>query len=99
VIEACARTGYKRIYVSEPWINTEICGVAVLGRFMVRRTTSLAELEKMLRRDKHAFWTLKLRSQMKKHVVSVIGDGLYHRLWCRLTGYNEFEGTRQQSTS
>jgi len=98
VIEACGSAGYKRVYVSEPWINMEICGVAVLGRFMVRRTTSLAELDKMVRRDKHALWTLKMRSQIKKHVVSVLGDGLYHRLWCRLTGYNEFEEARQQST-
>jgi len=97
VIEACGRAGYRRVYVSEPWINTEIYGVAVLGRFMVRRTTSLAELGKMVQRDKHALWSMKVRSQVKKNVVKVIGDGLYHRLWCRLTGYNEFEEARQQS--
>jgi peptidoglycan/xylan/chitin deacetylase (PgdA/CDA1 family) len=98
VLEACGRAGYKRVYVSEPWINAEICGVSVLGRFMVRRTTSMAELGKMVRGDKQALWNLKMRSQVKKHVVKVIGDGLYHRLWCRLTGYNEFEEARQQST-
>ncbi len=98
VIEACGRAGYKRVYVSDPWINDEISGVVVLGRFMVRRTTSLAELRKMVQRDKHALWTMKMRSQVKKNIVRVLGDGLYHRLWCRLTGYNEFEEARQQST-
>jgi len=98
VIEACGRAGYKRVYVSDPWVDTEICGVAVLGRFMVRRTTSLEELRKMVQRDKHALRALKMRSQVKKNIVKVIGDGLYHRLWCRLTGYNEFEEARQQST-
>jgi len=39
-----------------------------------------------------------MRSRVKKRVVRVIGDSLYHRLWCRLTGYNEFEEARQQST-
>ncbi|HKV91079.1 MAG TPA: polysaccharide deacetylase family protein [Candidatus Angelobacter sp.] len=96
VIAACARAGYKRVYVSDPWIATEISGVKVIGRFMVRRTTTLTELKKMVRRDRGALWTLKMRAQLKRHVVSVVGDGLYHRLWCRLTGYNEFEAARQQ---
>lgn len=96
VIEACARAGYKRVYVSDPWIATEISGVKVIGRFMVRRTTTLAELEKMVQRDSGALWMLKMRSQLKRRIVSIVGDGLYHRLWCRLTGYNEFEAARQQ---
>src|SRR5215470_15542963 len=48
VIEACAHAGYKRVYISEPWINTEMFGVKVIGRFMVRRSTTLAELKKMV---------------------------------------------------
>jgi hypothetical protein len=63
---------------------------------MVRRTTTLAELEKMVQRDSGALWMLKMRSQLKRRIVSIVGDGLYHRLWCRLTGYNEFEAARQQ---
>ncbi|HZS28389.1 MAG TPA: polysaccharide deacetylase family protein [Candidatus Angelobacter sp.] len=96
VIEACARAGYKRVYVSDPWIATEIAGVKVIGRFMVRRTTTLAELKKMVQRDRGALWALKMRTQLKRQVVSVVGDDLYHRLWCKLTGYNEFEAARQQ---
>lgn len=96
VIEACARAGYKRVYVSDPWIATVISGVQVIGRFMVRRTTTLAELKKMVQRDRSALWALIMRAQLKRRVVSVVGDGLYHRLWCKLTGYNEFEAARQQ---
>lgn len=96
VIEACARAGYKRVYVSDPWIATEISEVQVIGRFMVRRTTTLAELKKMVHRDRGALWALKMRAQLKRQVVSLVGDGLYHRLWCKLTGYNEFEAARQQ---
>ncbi|MGC2697708.1 MAG: polysaccharide deacetylase family protein [Candidatus Angelobacter sp.] len=99
VLTACARAGYRRVYVSEPWIAAEMCGVEVVGRFMVRRTTTLAELKKMLQRDGRALWTLKMRSQLKQGVVSLVGDGLYHRVWCRLTGYNEFEARRQDDYS
>ncbi|HET9364052.1 MAG TPA: polysaccharide deacetylase family protein, partial [Candidatus Angelobacter sp.] len=96
VIEACARAGYKRVYVSDPWISTEIAGIQVIGRFMVRRTTTQAELKKMVQRDRGALWALKMRAQLKRQVVSLMGDGLYHRLWCKFTGYNEFEAARQQ---
>jgi peptidoglycan/xylan/chitin deacetylase (PgdA/CDA1 family) len=96
VIEACARAGYKRVYVSDPWVATEIASVKVIGRFMVRRTTGLAELKKMIQRDRRMLWTMKMRSQLKKGVVGLVGDERYHRLWCTLTGYNEFEAARQQ---
>jgi len=64
VIGACARAGYKRVYVSDPWIATEMSGVQVIGRFMVRRTTGLPELKKMIQRDRRVLWTMKMRSQV-----------------------------------
>ncbi len=96
VIEACAGAGYKRVYVSDPGIASEIAGVKVIGRFMVRRTTTLAELKKIVQKNKQAFLTMKMRSQLKHCIVSIVGDGLYHRLWCALTRYNQFEAARQQ---
>ena len=98
VIEACALAGYRRVYVSDPWVLTSMSGLEVIGRFMVRRTTTLAELQKMAEHDRHALWKLRMRSQLKQGIVGLMGDGLYHRLWCRLTGYNEFEAARQQDT-
>jgi peptidoglycan/xylan/chitin deacetylase (PgdA/CDA1 family) len=98
VIKACADAGYKRVYVSDPWIATAMCGVEVIGRFMVRRTTSNAELQKMVEKDRGALWKMKVRSQVRQGIVGLMGDDLYHRLWCRLTGYNEFEAARQQET-
>jgi peptidoglycan/xylan/chitin deacetylase (PgdA/CDA1 family) len=95
VIDACAHAGYKRIFVSEPWIDAEVSGVKVIGRFMVRRTTTVAEFEKMVRRDSWALRRMKTRAALRRSVVGVVGDGLYHRLWCKLTGYNEFEAARQ----
>jgi hypothetical protein len=88
--------GYRRVYVSDPWIEAEISGTEVIGRFMVRRRTTIAELRKIVAKDHNTLRKLRLRSQLREGLVGVLGDGLYHRLWCRLTGYNDFEATRQQ---
>ena len=98
VIEACATAGYKRVFVSDPWVKTVISGVEVIGRFMVRRTTTNVELEKMAMQNRGALLKMKMRAQIKQGIVGLMGDDLYHRLWCRLTGYNEFEAARQQET-
>lgn len=95
VIAACAAAGYKRVYVSDPWITTVMSGIDVIGRFMVRRTTTNTELQKMVQKDRSSLWKMRMRSQVRQGIVGVMGDDLYHRLWCRLTGYNEFEAARQ----
>jgi peptidoglycan/xylan/chitin deacetylase (PgdA/CDA1 family) len=97
VLHACAAAGYRRVYVSDPWVEAEIGGVEVIGRFMVRRTTTITELERIVSRDRSALRKLRLRSQLREGLVGVLGDNLYHRLWCRLTGYNDFEAARQQN--
>jgi peptidoglycan/xylan/chitin deacetylase (PgdA/CDA1 family) len=97
VIEACAAAGYKRVYVSEPWIATGIAGLEVIGRFMVRRTTTIAELQKMVQKEPLALWNLRMRSQLKQGIVGLGGGRFYHNIWCRLTCYNEFEAARREA--
>lgn len=96
VLQACAAAGYRRVYVSDPWVETEIGGMKIVGRFMVRRTTMIAELEKIVAKDPATLRKLRLRSQVREGLVGMLGDSLYHWLWCRLTGYNDFEAARQQ---
>ena len=96
VLRACADAGYRNVYVSEPWMAAEMFGVNVLGRFMVRRNTSPQQLERIVRGDRATLRKMKMKSQIRKGIVSLVGDDRYHRLWCRLTGYNEFEQARQQ---
>ena len=98
VLRACAACGYKRVYISQPWIVALDSGVSVIGRFMVRRTTTLAELKNMIEMDRRTLHRLKVRSQVRSALVSVLGDDRYHRLWRRLTGYNEFEEARRQQS-
>jgi peptidoglycan/xylan/chitin deacetylase (PgdA/CDA1 family) len=99
VVEACAVAGYQKLYISDPWIQKTISGVQVVGRLMVRRKTTLAELTRIICRDQRTLWTLRLRSVMKRRLVGAIGDGTYHRLWCRLSGYVDFEQARQKRYS
>jgi peptidoglycan/xylan/chitin deacetylase (PgdA/CDA1 family) len=99
VVEASAVAGYLQLYVSDPWLAAQMSGVRILGRFMVRRTTTLAELTRILQRDPRTLWNLKMRSEIKQRLVDLIGDGRYHRWWCRLTGYAEFEEARQNTYS
>ena len=96
VVRACADTGYRRVYVSEPWLAQEMFGIEVIGRFMVRKGARLEQLEKIIRRDRATLRAMKMRSQIRKGIVSLLGDDRYHRLWCWVTGYNEFEEARQQ---
>ena len=95
VVAACAAAGYRRVYVSDPWVDAEIDGVKVIGRFMVRRNTTLHELEKIVEQDQAVLQKLRIRSHIRQGFVGLLGDSLYHRLWCRLTGYNDFEAARQ----
>jgi peptidoglycan/xylan/chitin deacetylase (PgdA/CDA1 family) len=69
VVQACAAAGYRRVYVSEPWVEIEIGGVDVIGRFMVRRTTTIEDLGKIVERDRDALQKLKLRSQLRQRLV------------------------------
>jgi peptidoglycan/xylan/chitin deacetylase (PgdA/CDA1 family) len=96
VIEACAYAGYKRVYLSDPWIAAEMHGIELIGRFMVRRSTTVHALKKIIERNRRALWAMKTRSQIRQGIVGILGDGLYHRLWCALTGSNEFEAGRQR---
>jgi peptidoglycan/xylan/chitin deacetylase (PgdA/CDA1 family) len=96
VIKACADAGYRRVYVSDPWVAENMFGIQVIGRFMVRRSTTATELLKVIQQDGYALGKMRMRSQVKQAIVGLVGDGLYHRVWCRLTGYNEFEASRQQ---
>ncbi|HEY6305882.1 MAG TPA: polysaccharide deacetylase family protein [Candidatus Angelobacter sp.] len=97
VATACAAASYRRLYVSEPWILVETSGLQVVGRFMVRRTTTVPELKRILAKDPSMLWRLRMRSRLKKRVADMIGDGVYHRLWCRLSGYTEFEEARRNT--
>jgi len=88
VLEACARVGYKRVFTSDPWIKPHIReGVSLVGRLVVDRTLSDRGVQLLLQEDPGAILCLRLRHSAKKSIKRVLGDRLYHRIWCRLSGW------------
>jgi hypothetical protein len=88
VLEACARAGYTRVFTSDPLIRLQVReGVSLVGRLVVDRTLSDRELQLLLQEDPRAILRLRLSRSMKKRIKSVLGDRLYHRIWCRLSGW------------
>jgi peptidoglycan/xylan/chitin deacetylase (PgdA/CDA1 family) len=94
VLNECARAGYSTVYTSDPWDATHPSGVRICGRTMVTRSMNTQYLESIL----HASHTRRaanvLRHTLKRCVRGAIGDSLYHRLWCHLSGYDEQEAGR-----
>jgi len=98
VLEACARAGYRRVYISEPWVRTAASmGVEVVGRFMVLSAMGADELERTLNARGAAVLLARARYRFKQQVKSLIGPKLYHRLWLALSGYNRFAVDSQRT--
>lgn len=90
VLEHCARAGYQRVYSSQPWRTpTRRKGVEVLGRMMVQRTADAETLRHLFTLRGRVLYLLRAREGMKQAVRGVLGDRIYHSLWCRLFAERE----------
>jgi peptidoglycan/xylan/chitin deacetylase (PgdA/CDA1 family) len=98
VIKACAQAGYRRVYLSDPWVryNSEPA-IEVVGRLMVRSTRSSQELEKALKARGFSVTAARARYRAKEAIKSFMGHSLYHRLWLALSGYNRFANQTQRT--
>jgi peptidoglycan/xylan/chitin deacetylase (PgdA/CDA1 family) len=96
VIEECARAGYSKVYTSDPWDREHRSGVRICGRTMVTRSMDAKDLQAILQSSYKMQAVNRLRHGLKQCVRGALGDSLYHRLWCHLSGYDEQE-TRQAS--
>ena len=98
VLEACARAGYRRVYLSDPWARSKAqTGVEVVGRLMVRSATSTHELQKALNARGAGVLAARTRYRVKEAIKSALGHKLYHRLWLALSGYNQFASDTQRT--
>ena len=98
VLEACARAGYRRVYLSDPWARSNArTGVEVVGRLMVRSTMSSLELEKALNARGAKVLAARARYRVKEGIKGALGHKLYHRLWLALSGYNQFAEDNQRT--
>jgi len=85
VVSAVRAAGYSRIYTSDFWRKpAESDGIMILGRLMVRNTTTTSQLEQWLSTDVSSLRMLRAKGHVKDAVRAVLGDQTYHRLWCWL---------------
>jgi peptidoglycan/xylan/chitin deacetylase (PgdA/CDA1 family) len=81
VAAACAGAGYTHLYISNAWHRASVNGVAVVGRYMVRRTTREGDLERLSRSEHRCISGPRVRQEVTNGVRRMLGDRLYHRLW------------------
>lgn len=86
VLEACAQTGYKHVYISDPWVKKKGNCVNIIGRLMVRNDITLNRLESVLTGRSTALALLKAKYRIKEAFRLIVGDQIYYRLWRRLAG-------------
>lgn len=82
VLEVCAYAGYRRVYVSAPWVGpVERKGVTLRGRLMVRRTMKTEQLSRLLYMDRWSLLRMRGEHVVTDTVRYLIGDHLYLYLW------------------
>jgi peptidoglycan/xylan/chitin deacetylase (PgdA/CDA1 family) len=85
VLKACAAAGYAEVFTSEPITNVrEECGARVMGRYNVVNTLSGEGLLRLLDPSSGMLQKEQRRAAAKRFVQSLMGDGLYLRLWSLL---------------
>jgi|SRR5215475_520320 len=92
VVEACSRAGYRRVYTSDPAPPLLQSGVDVLGRFVVRRSTSLAQLRRVLTEDGRELAWLRRRQRYTLLVRASLGERAYFALWSILRARKSSSG-------
>jgi peptidoglycan/xylan/chitin deacetylase (PgdA/CDA1 family) len=85
VLQRAAEAGYLHFYLSDPWHKAKRkAGVNVFGRLMIRNTMALSQFEHWLDLDAGDLGWRRLEGRMKNAVRAMLGDELYHRVWCAL---------------
>ncbi len=94
VLRACAEAGYRSLYTSNPWLRSrEREGIELRGRLTVQRHLSVERLARWLAEDGRIFSFSRVQYCAKELLRGIVGDRFYHRLWCRLAGWERPEET------
>ena len=88
VLAACARNGYRRVFTSDPWTESErLSEIDIFGRWMVTRQMSEIQLGNMVEGEGLGFQHAKYL--LKETAKKVLGDRAYQSLWRSLSRKNE----------
>lgn len=83
MVEACRNSGYRRVFVSDPFLKKMhySSGLDMEGRLMVRNSMDAATLRGWLMGRNRRFGRAWIRSRATAGLRAVIGDNMYSRLW------------------
>jgi peptidoglycan/xylan/chitin deacetylase (PgdA/CDA1 family) len=98
VLAACAEAGYQRVYISNPWLRPSWTrNVLVIGRLMIRNSTTTERLEALLATEKRALSLPRVAYQARRVARATLGLTLYHGLWSLLASASRrpVDGNRQ----
>jgi peptidoglycan/xylan/chitin deacetylase (PgdA/CDA1 family) len=100
VLEACSVAGYKRVYTSDLSSATRHSEkVEVLGRFMVRRSTTAHDIECVVLAKRNSLLILRAAHGCKRLVRLVMGESVYHHLWGILASRKSLDEVRGEYES
>lgn len=83
VLSACEAAGYTQIYTSEPKAESLPLG-ATVGRLNIRGDMQLEWISNLFQPDSSALNSLGRRYRMKAAAKTLLGDGVYEKLWALL---------------
>lgn len=90
VARACAAVGYKRIFVSNPWIvNKDVFGMQFQGRWMITGQHDTQSLAKCLKGTAKELGMLRARYETKEIVKALLQDKIYQAVWRRVARKRE----------
>lgn len=90
LLKACAAAGYRRVYLSNPWMPPQQReGVELIGRYMVQRSLKPRQLRRLLAGDPAYLFLLRSQYRFKETLRSYIGHAAYHKLWMFLAGTDD----------
>jgi peptidoglycan/xylan/chitin deacetylase (PgdA/CDA1 family) len=85
VLRNAVEVGYSNFYLSDPWQKPfRKAGINVFGRLMIHNTLALPQFEHLLDLDLASWRWQRARGRLKDAVRTLLGDRLYHRIWCQL---------------
>ena len=90
VLRACAAANYRKVFLSNPWMPPKRReGLELIGRYMVQRSLSARQLQRLLDANPAYLFFLSSRYRVKEAVRALIGHAAYQKLWMKFAGGEE----------
>jgi len=97
VTEACVLAGYRHFFHSNPWTpSVEGANLSVDGRLMITRHMGASELRTLMSLSPARRSLLRAQFAAKESARRLMGERLYHKLWCRLANWKPEDGMEVQ---